>query len=41
MRNGRMFGNLSAPQRARLSTAEAAYGSAAGMVENLLVDTGC
>ena len=41
MRNGRLFGNLSAPQQARLSTAEAVYGSAAGLVENLLVDTGC
>lgn len=41
MRSGRMFGNLSAPQAARLSTAEAVYGSAAGTVESLLVDTGC
>jgi RHS repeat-associated protein len=41
MRSGRMFGNLSAPQRARLSTAEGAYGSATGMLENLLVDAGC
>ncbi len=40
MRGGRMFGDLSAPQAARLSAAESVYGSAAGMVENLLVDTG-
>lgn len=36
-----MFGNLSAPQAARLNTAESMYGSAAGMVENLLIDPGC
>ena len=41
MRRGRMFGDLSAPQAARLSTSESAYGSAAGIAENLLVDTGC
>jgi hypothetical protein len=28
-------------ERARLSTSDPAYGSAAGIVENLLVDTGC
>lgn len=41
MRNGRMFGDLSVPQRARLSTAESGYGSAAGIVENVVIDTGC
>ncbi len=41
MRSGRMFRNLSAPQQARHTAADAIYGTAAGMVENLLIDTGC
>lgn len=40
MRSGRKFGDLSAPQRARLDVASAAYGSVAGAAENL-VPGGC
>ena len=41
MRRGRMFKDLSAPQRARRDVASAAYGSAAGATENLLPGSGC
>lgn len=41
IRRGRMFRDLSAPQVAKLYETESAYGTAAGMVKNLLIDTGC